>query len=223
MVKVRSHSHLRVRPPMKRPSYHHGDLANALTAAATQLAREGGPDAVVLREAARQVGVSATAAYRHFTGHGDLMHAVKNHAAEQLAASMRIELDNGTAESDPRGEALRRAHALGRGYLRFALTEPGLFRTAFCRPSEATGSDDQTFDLGLAPPYQMLVDSIDALVAVGLLAPDRRPWAETFAWSSVHGLAMLLLDGPLRLCSPPEQEQIIQRVLEGVAAGLTSP
>jgi AcrR family transcriptional regulator len=207
---------------MKRPSYHHGDLANALTSAATQLAREGGPDAVVLREAARQVGVSATAAYRHFASHGDLMHAVKDHAAEQLAASMRTELDNGPAESDPRGEALRRMRALGLGYLRFALTEPGLFRTAFCRPGEATGSD-QDLDLSLAPPYQMLVESIDALVAVGLLSPDRRPWAETFAWSSVHGLAMLLLDGPLRHCPQQEQEQIVQRVLEGVAAGLTAP
>ena len=65
--------------------YHHGDLANALTAAATELARDGGPEAVVLREAARKVGVSATAAYRHFAGHGDLIHAVKELAQERLA------------------------------------------------------------------------------------------------------------------------------------------
>ena len=50
---------------LRRDRYHHGDLANALTLAATDLAREGGPEAVVLRQAARQVGVSATAAYRH--------------------------------------------------------------------------------------------------------------------------------------------------------------
>ena len=39
--------------------YHHGDLRNALIDAATALAREGGPDAVVLREVARRVGVSS--------------------------------------------------------------------------------------------------------------------------------------------------------------------
>jgi hypothetical protein len=68
----------------------------------------------------------------------------------------------------------------------------------------------------------MLVESIDALVTVGLLSPERRPWAETFAWASVHGLAILLLDGPLQQCSAPEQEQIIERVLDNVAAGLIS-
>jgi len=211
---------------MKRPSYHHGDLANALTEAATKLAREGGPDAVVLRAAARQVGVSATAAYRHFAGHSDLMHVVKQHATDLLTTSMSTELAK-SPEPDPRAEALRRLRALGLGYVRFALGEPGLFRTAFCRdaaptPTSAATTPDEPADLSLIAPYQMLVESIDALVAVGLMPPDRRQWAETFAWSTVHGLAMLLLDGPLRQCPTAEQEQIIDRVLAGIALGLTS-
>src|SRR5215471_21379476 len=98
---------------MIRATYHHGDLANALTVAATQLAREGGPEAVVLREAARTVGVSATAAYRHFAGHGDLMHAVKDRAQESLAASMRAELASEEPRVDPAAEALRRLYAIG--------------------------------------------------------------------------------------------------------------
>lgn len=217
---------------MKRPSYHHGNLANALTAAATELAREGGPDAVVLREAARQVGVSPTAAYRHFAGHGDLMHAVKAHAAAQLAASMRAEIAKTEPEPDPQAEAVRRLQALGQGYLRFALDEPGLFRTAFCRPSELTPANGPNadalppgpeFDVSLVDPHQMLVECIDALVTVGLMSPQRRPWAETFAWSSVHGLAMLLLDGPLRHRPPEEQQQIIARVIDGVGHGLVAP
>jgi len=47
---------------VSRASYHHGDLPNALADAATDLARGGGPEAVVLREAARRAGVSAAAA-----------------------------------------------------------------------------------------------------------------------------------------------------------------
>ncbi len=207
---------------MKRPSYHHGNLAKALTEAATQLAREGGPDAVVLREAARQVGVSATAAYRHFASHGDLMHAVKDLAGGKLAESMRVELAQTAPESDPAAEAIRRLNALGIGYVRFALAEPGLFRTAFCRPGTPTPHDHE-LELGQVEPYQMLVDAIDALVDSGLMPAHRRPLAEVFAWSAVHGLAMLLLDGPLARCTPVEQDQAIDRILAGVAGSLLAP
>src|SRR5687767_8921701 len=68
--------------------YHHGDLRNALIGAAVELAAEGGPERVVLREAARSVGVSPTAAYRHFNGQGDLLHAVKARGQQALVASM---------------------------------------------------------------------------------------------------------------------------------------
>ena len=52
-------------PPGKK-GYHHGALQAALIEASIALAREGGPDRVVLREAARLAGVSHSAAYRHF-------------------------------------------------------------------------------------------------------------------------------------------------------------
>jgi AcrR family transcriptional regulator len=206
-----------------RRNYHHGDLANALTAAATQLARDGGPEAVVLREAARKVGVSATAAYRHFAGHGELIHAVKDHAGEQLAASMRTELARTEPCPDPGDEALRRLRALGIGYLRFALAEPGLFRTAFCRADIYAGHPGgaQDADMMASPAYQMLSETIDALLSCGLMPPERRPHAEVFAWSVVHGLAMLLLDGPLSHLPESDREPAIERALDRVADGLT--
>jgi AcrR family transcriptional regulator len=209
---------------MNRDSYHHGDLANALTVAATQLARDGGPEAVVLREAARKVGVSATAAYRHFAGHGDLIHAVKELAQESLAASMRAELAKTEPDPTPAGEALRRLRALGVGYLRFALTEPGLFLTAFCRSdkdfSDRAFAAQEGAGMAASPAFQMLAGTLDALVAEGLLEADRRPYAEVFAWSATHGLAMLLLDGPLSALPEDGREQAIDRVIEGVVEGL---
>lgn len=118
----------------RRASYHHGDLPNALTDAATQLAREGGPDAVVLRAAARATGVSAAAAYRHFADHGELLHAVRQRALSELADAMRRSLDSGEPLTDRGQESIRRLRALGRAYIEFALDNPGLFRTAFCLP-----------------------------------------------------------------------------------------
>jgi AcrR family transcriptional regulator len=208
---------------MTRPSYHHGDLANALTAAATELAREGGPEAVVLREAARKVGVSATAAYRHFANHGDLIHAVKDVASERLAESLSVQLAATPAEPDPTAEAVRRIRALGVGYLRFALSEPGLFRTAFCNPAWTAGAPEgPPADLDNVAPYRMLVECIDALVTTGLLPAARREYAEIFAWSAVHGLAMLVLDGPLGAVPPEIREQAIAAVLDAVTVGLTA-
>src|SRR5579859_1009447 len=88
-----------------RGRYHHGDLANALTQAAVALAREGGPDAVVLREAARRVGVSPAAAYRHFAAHDDLLYAVKLQAQQALAHWMLDSLGSSAVCDDPTAEA----------------------------------------------------------------------------------------------------------------------
>src|SRR5689334_15922121 len=72
--------------------YHHGDLRRALVSAATELAREGGPSAIVLREAARRVGVSPNAAYRHFDALPELVEAVAFAGLAELARSMETEL-----------------------------------------------------------------------------------------------------------------------------------
>ncbi len=153
-------------PNLRRRAYHHGDLANALTDAATGLARHGGPEAVVLREAARQVGVSATAAYRHFAGHGDLIHEVKERCQTALAEYMRAEVDAGTPAADRREEAVRRLRALCRGYIRFAVAEPGLFRTAFCK-AESPREDD--FRMIESPAFQMLARTLDELTELGMI------------------------------------------------------
>ncbi len=220
------------RPEPGRSRYHHGDLANALTAAGVALAREGGPDAVVLREAARRVGVSPAAAYRHFAGHDELRHAVKLRAQDQLAEAMETGISAGPEAGDPATEAVRQMGAIGTAYLHFALSEPGLFRTAFCLT--AHDEDDHTAasqDSEGAPPsdiehmlehkaFQILHRTLDLLVDCGVLAPALRPLAEIPAWSAVHGLATLMLDGPLKLSDPELVQTVGDKVLDCVLHGL---
>jgi AcrR family transcriptional regulator len=201
-----------------RSSYHHGDLPNALTDAATELARRGGPDAVVLRAVARATGVSAAAAYRHFADHGELLHAVGRRALAALADAMRASLNAEESLPDPAAEAVRRLRALGRAYLNFALTEPGLFRTAFCRPERPI--PDMKAEIRAQGPFEIVRDVLDDLVANGVLDEKRRPNAEIAAWASVHGLATLLLDGPLALLSEEERAAAIQKVSEFVLVGI---
>jgi AcrR family transcriptional regulator len=205
----------------RRAGYHHGDLANALADAATEMASQGGPEAVVLREAARRTGVSAAAAYRHFADHGELLQAVKRRAGESLAAAMEAGLLRGQPLADPRTEAVRKLRALGRAYIDFAMADPGLFRTAFCRPD--SGPADITDRLAASRPYQMLSSVLDELTACGLLVPDRRPLTEVAVWSSVHGLATLLLDGPLAPLSAQQREMAISRTFSVLMDGIAAP
>jgi AcrR family transcriptional regulator len=203
---------------VSRHGYHHGDLPKALADAATELARRGGPEAVVLREAARRVGVSAAAAYRHYAGQGDLLRAVKERAIAALADAMQDGLDSGEPLADPAAEAIRRFTNLGRAYVRFALTNPGLFHTAFCQ-SEA-GLDEVTARIAASRPYQILSVSLDELVTVGLLDPTRREVAPIAFWAAVHGLATLLIDGPLTALTSAEQAAVVDRTLDILIDGI---
>src|SRR6185503_924860 len=75
-----------------RSTYRHGDLRRALLEAGIELARAGGPDAVVLREATRRAGVVPNAAYRHFASREDLLAAVRSAALASVALAMETEL-----------------------------------------------------------------------------------------------------------------------------------
>jgi AcrR family transcriptional regulator len=202
-----------------RTTYHHGDLRNALVRAASDLAERGGPDAVTIRAAARAVQVTPTAAYRHFAGHAELLDAAKRDALERMGVTILEVLGTPPADADPVEAALHRMRAGGRGYVRFALAEPGLFRTAFCR-SDHDDLEDAATRLADAPPYAFLSDALDELVAVGWLDPALRPHAETPAWAAVHGLSLLLLDGPYRALSEAEHEVLIDATLDAVLRGL---
>jgi AcrR family transcriptional regulator len=201
--------------------YHHGRLRDALIDAALGLARAEGPDAVVLRAAAREVGVSHNAAYRHFADRDTLLRAVCERCMSHFARLIEARVAAVPQSGDPVGEAWDRLGATGRAYVEFATTEPGWFRTAFAvprglghlRPGEGAGDSGRN-------PYELLGDRLDALVAFGALPAERRAGAEVAAWSAVHGLATLLIDGPLRDLPDTDREQAIDKVLAVVAGGL---
>ncbi|MFD6756884.1 TetR/AcrR family transcriptional regulator, partial [Micromonospora gifhornensis] len=190
--------------PPKRSNYRHGDLHRALVAAGTALARAGGPEAVVLRKVTRLVGVAPNAAYRHFADRQALLEAVCDVGQSALATAIEVELAAVPQRDDPVEAARDRLRAVGTGYLRFARAEPGLFRTAVSVPVDLLTSSAQTKrGQGGRTPFEMLSDAVDALVTVGVIAPNQRPHAEFLAWSAVHGLAMLLIQGPLRMADQP--------------------
>jgi len=198
--------------------YHHGRLREGLVEAGLELARAGGPDAVVLRAVSRQAGVSHNAAYRHFADHRELLAAVSSRCMHELGLLMdRRVSEVGEVEGAERARAS--FAAIGRAYIEFALSEPGWFRTAFAGVA-LEGLPEWKETEGLLDPYAMLGARLDELVAAGILPVERRPGAEYAAWSAVHGLATLLVEGPLRTLPPEEVERALQMVLGVVSRGI---
>jgi AcrR family transcriptional regulator len=196
--------------------YHHGRLREALVEAGLATARAEGPGAVVLRAATRAAGVSPNAAYRHFADRDDLLRAVSARCQEQMATLMRTRLDEAGPLPGPDG-AWQRLRTAGRGYVEFALTEPGWFATAFAIPLDMPldmPPDGPTDDFDL---FAILVRVLDELVSSGAIAPEARPGAEYVAWAAVHGIATLLTEGSLRNLRPAERDAAIDRVINAVA------
>ena len=216
---------IRKRPPDAAPpreTYRHGDLRRALLDAGIALAREDGPTAVVLREATRQAGVAPNAAYRHFANHQALFDAVRAHALGALAQAIEREWRKALRVREPAAQARALLRAVGTGYLGFAQAETGLFRTAFVfgqHEVQVPPDPARTAAMGLNP-FELLGAALDAMVATGVLPAERRPHAEYLAWSAVHGMALLIIDGPLRGTPATARRALGERLLQMVENGL---
>ena len=159
--------------------YRHGNLPNAMRSAARAILDEAGPDAVGLRETARRVGVSATAAYRHFASKEDLLASVAAEGFRELVAAM----EKAVNAPDP-------LTALGLAYVEFALQKRGLFRLMF-GPI-----------LVERAKYPALNDAAGAAfeyvqrIATGPAGRSEEENAQGMAaWGLVHGLSALFIDG----------------------------
>jgi AcrR family transcriptional regulator len=208
--------------PPARKTYRHGDLRRVLLEAGLDLARSGGPAAVVLREATRRAGVAPNAAYRHFASQQALLQAVRAAALSAVAKAMEDELATLPHDLSPADLARASVRAVGTGYLRFAQAETGLFRTAFAASDKFLQSPPELSTAGPSGlnPFELLGAALDKLVEAGVMPPERRPGAEFLAWSAVHGLAMLVIDGPLGNVIGPQMQQVGQRLLDMVEKGL---
>jgi AcrR family transcriptional regulator len=197
-----------------------GAVRDGLVAAGLELARTGGPDAVVLREATRMVGVVPNAAYRHFADRDELLAAVCTAAMNELADRMAAGVARVPGEHGDPAAALDRLGAIGTAYLEFAREEPGLFATAFALPQQhAYGAPDDGTGRDRTPLGQLRT-VLDELVDVGVLDRQRRDGIEYPIWSTVHGLAVLAGPGPLRDVPDAARHRLEERTFAFIGDGL---
>jgi AcrR family transcriptional regulator len=103
-------------------AYHHGNLREALVAAALKEVARSGPEGFSLRSVARRAGVSPPAVYRHFADKDALLAAVAVECSERIGVAMRDAVAG--APDDP----LERFRATGIAYVQFAVEHPEHFR-----------------------------------------------------------------------------------------------
>jgi AcrR family transcriptional regulator len=207
-----THTDMRGRRQGPRPR---GTVRRALLDAGIALARAGGPDAVVLREVTRAVGVVPNTAYRHFADRDALLAAVREEATKELAQRMADGMSRVRAGAHTAKGAQLRMRAVGKAYLDFARTEPGLFDTAFAATDHPTAAAS-----GEGRPFAYLQAGLDDLVRTGVLEPGRRPDVEYPTWATVHGLAVLLR-GPLRSLPNREKTRLENQTLAFIGASLS--
>lgn len=170
---------------MEERAYHHGALADALVAEATQQVRASGTERVSLRGVAQAVGVSPSAAYNHFADKDELLLAVTLAGHEEL--DRRLERAVAGVRGAGRASAIARLRALAEAYIAFAREDPNLFRHAFGPHCATKHSPSRS--------YALLDEALDELDARGLLRPGARSGLDLALWSQVHGFAELALSG----------------------------
>ncbi len=190
---------------MKKKSYHHGNLEEALLKVGMKEARASGSRNLGVTHLAKLVDVTPMAIYRHFPSGENLKAAISQQAREELARRMASAVAKET-------DVKKRFMATGREYIRFGLAEPGLFSVAFLDCSELPNREDNPSARGI------LHDTILDLCNEGLIEPKEVQAVAHFAWSIVHGFTMLAgSEDPYRPSARPgDIEDVLERAWLGV-------
>ena len=172
-------------PTSTSERYHHGDLRRALIAAALRAVEREGLAGLTLRSIASDVGVSHAAVYRHFTDKQALVTAV---AVEGVGA-LRDVLGSAVAR---RADPVEAFQAFCEAYIAFAIEHSAQFR-AMCSTDALDGSIVDARDEMMG----MFLAGVEACQRAGAFSAGPPEPLAAMAWSFVHGLAVLTIDGAL--------------------------
>jgi len=174
-------------------------LQRTIVDAAIAIAADAGPDAISMRELARQANVSHQAPYHHFGDRAGIFAAIAEEGFRSLAEAIEASTTLGTA-------------AMCEAYVHFALTHKGHFRVMM-RTDLCSLEDHPSALIQADRAFNALRNEV--VVILGPDAHDDDANTRTaYMWSVAHGLATLLLDGPLlkKLGTVSDTEVLIKNV-----------
>ncbi len=195
----------------QKRGYHHGNLAESLLDAVDELASQFGLEAVTLRGCAKLAGVAPSSAFRHYTDKRALITAFAARALNDLSGHMLAAAERARLED---ADSFR---AVGLAYIEFALDKPAFFRAMWYE--EGIYSNDPVY----LEATRKLGDHLRGGFADTLPDDDDATFSpqELLAWSAVHGLASLFIDGPIaRQQEKSEKMQMAANMLKAVQPSL---
>lgn len=171
------------------------------------MAEHGSVDGVSLRAVSRRAGVSATAVYRHFDDHVQLVQAAVRHCWNNFLEVLESASRAGT---DP----FEAFELCGIGYASFALDHPGQYRVMFSNHVEI----EEETTLVANATFQILVALVEAMLTE--LSDERDPLTvavQVHTW--IHGIV------DLNSAHPDVEWPSVDAQLIGLceALGLTRP
>ncbi len=190
--------------PAQKSSYHHGNLAQTLVDAATQLVAEHGPEHFSMADASRVAGVSKGAPYRHFENKDALLSAVVDSGFARFADMLEEAVAQYSKDED------ERVTAIGLAYIKFATTEPAIFKLMFSdRPFETA--------VHLKPERTRCFKILLRILAERTGLTDEKDLLQLARplWTLVHGASMLTIDSSYQRVDPDgDTEQMIRGATE---------
>jgi AcrR family transcriptional regulator len=165
--------------------YHHGNLRAALIETGLALIAEKGPLALTLREIGSRLGVSRTAAYRHFADKTALLSAIREAGFIEFGKA----LEQAREQAGPKFAA--RLAAMGMAYLRFARKHSAHFKVMF-GPEAVTVDPD--CDTAGSRAFNILLDTVKQGQKKGEVRPGDPMLIVSVVWAMIHGVSVLHLD-----------------------------
>jgi AcrR family transcriptional regulator len=193
--------------------YHHGDLRAALLTEAAAMIAKGGVASVTMREIGRRLGVSRAAPYRHFADKTALLVAVAAAGFDRLRSRLQ------TTEAGAPRSSVERLRRMGEEYVRFALENPAHYRLMYGKEALTREDQPELREAAIAL-FEQLVGVIQAHQRSGAIK-RQDPRAQAYvAWSAVHGLASLWIEGHILATDDIDGliRQTTRTVLDGMRA-----
>ena len=192
-------------------------LRGTLIRSGLELLAAGSLETLSLRKVAEAAGVTHAATYRHFADRNDLFAAIAEEGYRLFYLTQEESLQ--AVGSDDFAERLR---TLGRAYVRFVLRNPQYARIMFGQ----SGIEFRAYP-GLVRASGRTWRRLRGVIRLGqrqgIVPRDAGRERTLAAWSMVHGIAMLLLDGQLaRGASPEETEELVASVIEYTYDGISA-